>query len=119
MGLQFELINFDKKEIISFEKVNSGLKLKELSANDITSTIVTYYMLKNRGDKISFIDDHTEKHELFGETYNYSDFNIFQDKTEIVINELIENNILENEGGLEVDEEMDIYYYDLKKVKEK
>lgn len=116
MARGYTLINIDKKEKIDFACVNTGTKLRELSGTAIASSIITYYMLTNIGDKIAFIDDHQISFTFFGQTYDIEDFDKFEDVTEKVIKELIEDKIYRDDGILWIDKEEDLYYHDLTNI---
>jgi len=116
MGRGYTLINVDKKEKIGFGNVNTGTKLRELSGTIVASSIITYYLLTNIGDKISFIDDHQISFTLFEQTYDIEDFDDFKDVTDDVIEELIENKIFRDDGILWIDKEEDLYYRDLTNI---
>ena len=105
MGVQFELINLDKKELISFYGIDTGTKLRELSGTIVTGNIVTWYLLHNTGDRISFVNDTEEAQLLFDKSYNLADFSSFTDVTLRIINELIEAEILQSAGARKIDEE--------------
>ena len=108
MGVQFELINLDKKELISFSGIGVGGKLRELSGMIITGNIVTWYLLHNIGDRISFINDTEGAQVLFGNSYSLTDFSRFDDVTLRTINELIEVEILQSTGAGKINEEGEI-----------
>ena len=116
MGLQYELVNLDKKERISFYRVNTGTKLRELAGTEVAGNIVTWYLLQNIGDRISFIDDSSEEFMLFGSVYKYNTFHTYPDITEKIIQELIEAEILQDNGILWIDEPDDLYFKDLKNI---
>jgi hypothetical protein len=105
MGVQFELINLDKKELISFYGIDTGTKLRELSGTIVAGNIVTWYLLHNTGDRISFVNDTEEAQVLFGNAYCLADFSSFTDVTLRIINELIEAEILQSAGARKIDEE--------------
>ena len=103
MGVQFELINLDKEELISFSGIGIGTKLRELSGMIVAGNIVNWYLLHNVGDRVSFINDTEGAQVLFGNTYSLSDFSSFKDVTLRVINELIEADILQSVGGRKIE----------------
>jgi len=105
MGVQFELINLDKKELISFYGIDTGTKLRELSGTIVAGNIVTWYLLHNTGDRISFVNDTEEAQVLFGKSYHLVDFSNFMDVTLRIINELIEAEILQSAGARKIDGE--------------
>ena len=84
----YELINRTKKERISFFRVGAT-KARELAGNPVSAAITTWYLLVNQGDEIAFIDDTS------GELKKYIHF---PDKTKEAIDQLIENEILLDEG---------------------
>ena len=56
MGIEFELVNQTKKELISFCHLN-GSKKRELAGGSAQSALVTWYLLQNQGDEIQFVSD--------------------------------------------------------------
>ena len=86
MGTTYILINESKKEMISFTHLPS--KKLELAGNVATSSITTWYMLKNTGDQISFIPDYEDQ----------KDYLDYKDITEEIIDELVNNKILLDAG---------------------
>lgn len=52
MGIGHRLVNIDKKQQIGFYNVDTGIKIRELSGTIVASTIVTYYLLTNPGNRI-------------------------------------------------------------------
>ncbi len=105
MGVQFELINLDKEELISFSGIDTGTKLRELSGTIVAGNIVTWYLLHNTGDRISFVNNTEEAKVLFGKSYRLTDFSSFTDVTLRIINELIEAEILQSAGVRKIDKE--------------
>ncbi|GAA3983328.1 hypothetical protein [Hymenobacter antarcticus] len=116
MGLEFDLINLDKEELISFSGIGIGTKLRELSGMIVAGNIVNWYLLHNIGDRISFINDTDDAQVLFGGTYNISDFFSFRDVTMRIIDELVEAEILQITGSRIIDEEEDISALILKNI---
>lgn len=95
MGVWYSLINNTKKECLHFTHLSSA-KARELAGSAVTSAIVTWYLLQNSGDEIAFVTDaysdwpfKTGKKE---DTYNYKEV------TDKVIDDLIANKILLDEG---------------------
>ncbi|MCX4028621.1 hypothetical protein H0A36_13920 [Endozoicomonas sp. SM1973] len=115
MGVEYILVNETKREMISFNHLN-GSKKRELAGNSVQSAIVTWYLLSNQGDQIQFVSD----------TYSDWPFNIgsrdsvweYIDKTEELINTLISQGILQDNGMLYVDEDEpeSIYVRDIKNI---
>lgn len=113
MGLTYELINIDKKERISFFKIDSGTKRRELTGTIISSSLISYYMLTNIGDRISFVDDHSSEYFVFGEKLTWDEKNKFQDVTEKLVKQLVQEDIYVNKGKIWLDEEEGLYFHDL------
>ncbi|MDI9871892.1 hypothetical protein [Flectobacillus roseus] len=116
MGVGHILVNIDKKQLIDFYRVDTGTKLRELSGNTVASTIVTYYLISNIGNQISFINDVESSFVICGKKYQVDFFTNFQNVTEIIIEELIEQGIIQDEGILWIDKEENLYYRDLKNI---
>jgi hypothetical protein len=116
MGVGHILVNIDKKQLIDFYRVDTGTKLRELSGNTVASTIVTYYLLSNIGNQISFINDVESSFIICGKKYQVDFFTNFQNVTEIIIEALIEQGIIQDEGILWIDKEENLYYRDLKNI---
>ncbi|MBT9393786.1 hypothetical protein KLP40_11490 [Hymenobacter sp. NST-14] len=110
MGVQFELVNLDKEEVISFAGIDAGNKMRELAGTIVTSNIVTWYLLQNIGDRISFVNDTNESHVLFGRTYSKDTLAAYRDVTHQSINQLIDAGILRQAGNKMVDEEEGLSY---------
>ena len=103
MGVGYKLVNIDKKQQVGFYNVDTGTKLRELSGTVIASTIVTYYLLTNTGDRIGFIND--------------SDyFTDFVDVTDKIIKELIEKGIIQDNGIIWIDKEDNLFNRDLTNI---
>lgn len=113
MGLDYDLINIDKKERLTFAKIESGTKKRELAGTVISSSLVTFYMLTNLGDRITFIDDCSEKHFVFGETLTCDVIDQYEDITEQIVEQLIQEDIYVNNGKIWIDEEEGLYFHDL------
>jgi len=101
MGVQYSLINKTKKEKISYSHLPVG-KLRELAGFPVSSAITTWYLLKNSGDEIGFLPDQGES-PMKG--INWEVVKNYSDVTEKVIDELIENGIIEDNGVDIFDEE--------------
>ena len=109
MGLQFELINLDKKELISFAGIGVGTKLHELAGMTVAGNIVSWYLLRNAGDRISFVNDTENTQMLFGNTYSSADFSDFKDVTLRVVHELVKAEILQFVEVKRIDENEDVF----------
>ena len=100
MGVGYFLINSTKKEAIDFDHIPVN-KMREIAGNTISASIITWYMLNNRGDDIRFIPDSftDDNFDITDDIYKYPDV------TARVIDELIEADILEDNGMDYVDED--------------
>lgn len=101
MGVEYVLINETKKEMISFKHLN-GSKKRELAGNFAQSSIVTWYLLQNQGDQIQFVsdtyDDWPFKSGSRDKSFSYPD------RTEQILKDLIDQEILKDSGYLYRDE---------------
>lgn len=113
MGVGYRLINIDKKHQISFYNIDTGTKLRELSGTVIASTIVTYYLLTNTGDRIGFINDTEDCFMVCRQNYNSDYFLDFVDVTDKIIEELIEKEIIEDKGLIWIDKKENLFNRDL------
>ena len=102
MGVEYELVNFTKKERISYAHL-AGSKMRELAGNPAQAAITTWYLINNQGDNIQFVSD-TYDDWPFPEGKRGDQFS-FSDKTFEIVSELIERGGLEDEGFLYQDEE--------------
>jgi hypothetical protein len=116
MGLGFGLVNIDKRERISFSRVKTGTKKRELSGTIVSGSIITFYMIKNIGDRITFVDDHSSQFQLFEKEFTWADFLEFKDVTDGIIEELINNEILKDVGVIWIDKEENLYFRDLRNI---
>ena len=101
MGTYHTLVNLTKKETLSFAKV-SGMKAREITGNPASSAMVTWYMLKNSGDRIGFIPD--EGTNPFPDI-DPSEIQGFKEKEEEIIDELLKEGILVDCGFTFQDED--------------
>lgn len=79
----------------------------------ISSSLIAFYMLTNIGDKITFVDDQTTEHFVFGKTLTWDEINKFQDVTEKLVEKLIQQDIYVNKGKIWIDEEEGLFFHDL------
>ncbi|SET17766.1 hypothetical protein [Paenibacillus sp. NFR01] len=84
MGQGYVLVNQSKGEIISFSHLPAS-KARELTGNPVTAAMTTWYLLRNIGNQISFME---EENVPLG----------YCDVTNLVINDLIRNDIIEDRG---------------------
>jgi hypothetical protein len=117
MGFMYELVNLDKQERLTFERVNTGTKKIELSGTAVSGNLVTYYLLKNAGDRITFVDDTSPTMTLFGQEYaDKALFGTYLDVTQTVIEELLALGILRDDGIRWIDQEEGLFFRDLRNV---
>lgn len=108
MGVEYILVNQTKKEMVSFSHLN-GSKMRELAGNSAQSAIVTWYLLNNQGDEIQFVSDTYDDWPF--KTGNRNEAFLYADKTDELIEILIEKEILEDNGFSHQDEdEPDVIY---------
>lgn len=116
MGLDYALANIDKKEIIDFSGVDTGTHFREIPGTVSTSTIVTYYLIRNSGDRIGFISDLGINEVVCGQEYSWEYFKDFAEVTDRIIDELIEQEILKDHGIKWIDQEDNLFYRDLRNI---
>jgi hypothetical protein len=102
MGVEYILVNETKKEMISFTHLN-GSKKRELTGNAAQSAIVTWYLLNNQGDQIQFVSDTYDDWPF--KTGNRNLAWSYTDKTDELIDTLIKQEILKDNGLLYADED--------------
>ena len=102
MSVGYLLVNATKQETIDFSHLPVNT-LREIYSNPVTAIVVSWYMANNLGDEISFISD------TYGEWPFISCkgdlLPSFEDRTEFVINRLIELGIIIDNGMLYQDED--------------
>ncbi len=116
MAKGYRLVNLDKKHQIGFYNVNTGTKLRELSGTVIASTMVTYYLLTNLGNRIGFINDTEDHFIVCGQNYKSDFFVDFIDITDKIIEELIEKEIIEDNGIVWIDQDENLFYRNLTNI---
>ncbi len=114
MGVQFSLVNLDKKETITFFRINTGTKFNELIGNQIAGCITNYYLLNNIGDRISFVDDTNPIKRLFNQELGSSNFDNFEDVTDKIIEKLKEMDFIAEFEPIVINEDENLYYRNLK-----
>jgi hypothetical protein len=116
MGVGYRLVNIDKKEEVGFCNVNTGTKLRELSGTIIASNIVTYYLLINAGDRIGFINDTDDSFNVCGQKYQAEFFSGYIDVTNQVVDQMIEKEIIQDNGIIWIDKEDNLFDRDLRNI---
>lgn len=101
MGVYYTLVNVTKKEQIAFERLPVA-KEREIPGNPASAAIVAWYLLKNSGDTIGFFGDEVDS--PFPE-FSYQDVSCYPDRTDEIIDSLIQLGILVDCGLLYQDED--------------
>ncbi len=114
MGTTYQLVNITKKEIIWFTHIGA-YKALELAGNPASSAITTWYLLTHLGDQITFVSMAVEIQPL--QTGSTRDVDDFTEVTDKVVEELIQNKILLDEGKVFFfDDEPQIYNRKLRNI---
>ena len=114
MGTPYELVNITKKEIVSFFRIPAS-KARELAGNPVSSAITTWYLLTHLGDQITFMSTQEPIWPL--ESGSIRDVDEFTDVTDQIVEELIQNKILVDEGKVfYFDDEPEIYDRKLRNI---
>lgn len=95
MSIGYELVNFTRREVVSFAHIPASKK-SELAGSPIASAITTWYMLECLGDQISFVSD-TYGEWPFREGAP-SDRNNYLDVTDRIVAELVAAGIFRDLG---------------------
>jgi hypothetical protein len=114
MGEMCSIFNATKKEQISFDHIDASTP-RECAGNSASSAIIAWYLSTNRGDRITFIGDYDDTENLpFG--LSSEEIYSWPDKTNEIVDALIENKILEDHGKNyeDVDDPENIYIRDLR-----
>ncbi|ULO08526.1 hypothetical protein H1230_06885 [Paenibacillus sp. 19GGS1-52] len=107
MGATYQLMNLSKKEVINYSHLPAS-KLTEIVGNPVASAITTWYLINNIGDTITFLSELDESPQ---------DIEHYKEVTDRIINDLIQNQILKDEGLMYVDEDdSSIYIRNLKNI---
>jgi hypothetical protein len=103
MSVGFFIVNTTKKEVINFAHLPASTQ-RELAGCIASAAVTTWYFIKNRGDNISFVSD-TYNDWPFSGIKNSEVIN-YRDVTEAILEELIQEKILKENGFLyqDVDE---------------
>lgn len=95
MSVGYILVNYSKKELISFIHIPAN-SARELAGNPTSAAITTWYMIQHSGDSIAFLSD------TYGE-WSFpagprDEISNYQDVTDSVVKSLIEAGILVDLG---------------------
>jgi len=106
MSIGYTLINLDKREKITFIHTPADT-MNEIAGFAASSSITTWYLLNNRGDRVAFLSDREDEYYLFGNVYKWPELGIhdYTDVTDTVVEKLLEVGILRDEGFLWKDED--------------
>ena len=115
MGVEYFLVNYSKKELISFSHIGAS-KERELAGNPVSAAMTTWYMLQHAGDSVAFLSD-TYGEWCFPEGTR-DEVSDYRDVTDEVVKSLIEAEILIDLGKAwaDDDEPDKIYIRALKNV---
>lgn len=102
MGVAYMLVNETKKEIVSFSHLN-GSKKREIAGNAAQASITAWYLLNNQGDQIQFVSDTYDDWPFAAGTRE--GLCAYPDVTDRLVQELIGEGILQDNGMLHVDSE--------------
>jgi len=118
MSVGYILVNFSKKEIITFAHIGAT-SARELAGNQGSSAITTWYFLKNSGDLVAFVSDTYDDWPF--ECGFKNDLTSYKDVTDGIVHELIAEGILADNGPSYVDENEpeSIFVRDLRNVWQK
>ncbi len=114
MGETCKIINASKKEQLNFTHIRASTP-REFAGNPAAAAIVTWYLNINRGDYIAIVGDYDDSERLpFGLTYKEIDS--WPDRTDEIVANLIEEQILKDFGRVFEDEEdpNNVYLRDLR-----
>lgn len=100
MGVGYILVNYSKKELISFNHIGAN-KARELAGNPVSAAMITWYMLQHKGDTVAFLSD-TYGEWCFPEGTR-DEISDYRDVTDEVVKSLIEVEILIDLGKTWVD----------------
>ena len=99
MGVIYTLVNISKNEVIDYCHMQ-GAKKRELAGDPGTAAVTTWYLLNNKNDDIFFISD-----DEINNKCSFSDIKDFKDVTEKTIQELLEAEILKDDGFAYLDDD--------------
>jgi hypothetical protein len=95
MASGYILVNYTNNEKVYYLHI-PATKARELAGNPISSAITTWYLLKHKGEAISFVSDTEEESKYLLEIK--SDINNYKEVTDEIVNELIQEGIIIDEG---------------------
>ncbi len=111
MGVWYELVNVTKHERVGFAHLGT-VKAQELAGNPASAAVVTWYLLHNRGDEIGFVSD--DSNDWPFSSGSQREALSWPDMTEQVVNELLHEKILSDNGFRWQDQDdLELYVRDL------
>ncbi len=117
MGIGYELINYSRKERLSFSHLPGGT-MCELAGNPVLSAMIAWYMLRHNGDRIGFSQDTYPEMEAWPfKEYPFENTADYRDVTDATVNELIDAKILKDNGkDVFFADEPEVYVRRLEKI---
>lgn len=114
MGTLYQLVNITQKEIIYYMHIPAA-KARELAGNPVSASITTWYLLTHLGNQITFVS--TKEPVWPYDSGSINDVDEFTEVTDQIVDELIKNHILVDEGKtFYFDDEPEIYDRKLKNI---
>ena len=114
MGVGYYLVNMTAKEWVTFTHVSASTK-RELAGNPASAAITTWYLLTHLGESIAFVSDSNNDWPFM--EGSRKDLIHFHDVTDDIIEQLIEEGILIDEGReVLFDNDQDVYIRLLKNI---
>jgi hypothetical protein len=101
MGVEYHIVNYTKREFIMFEYVDT-YSPGEILRNPVATCITTWYFMFNRHDKVAFVSDSLTEWPFSDGTP--SDMFSYREVTSEIINTLIAEGIIVDEGKKILDE---------------
>lgn len=102
MGVGYTLVNHTKREQLAFTHI-AALKMRELAGNPASAGLISWYMLNNIGDEISFAPD--QYYTWPFPSVSVEEVCAYTDVTDRVVDELIAAEILRDHGRCYEDED--------------
>ena len=113
MGVRYSLVNFDRRHILSYDRLPVG-KYQELVANPAAAALTTAYLLDHVGDRIGFVPD-TGPCPFTGDEHPFPI--TYEDVTNRYVRKLVDLGLLIDNGILpDQNTEIPDYYRDLRLV---
>ncbi|MFT3883446.1 MAG: hypothetical protein QM703_27825 [Gemmatales bacterium] len=102
MGIGYMLVNFTRKEVVKYTHLPTS-KARELAGSPVSAAITTWYLLEHPGEQIAFVSDSEDDWPFpLGSRKDVADY---QEMTNAVVQQLITEGILRDDGVAWADEE--------------